>query len=74
MRLDRRMRQELSVRFLLNASFLECLNELVVPQRPQAEQLCKRASFSKRSAHPTLKSVMLAKERSDSQTTLGVRK
>ena len=73
LRLDRRMRPKLGIRFLLNASFLECLNELVAPQRPQAKKLCKMASLSKRSAHPTPKSVMLTKERSDSRTALGVR-
>lgn len=73
MRLDRRMRPKLGIRFLLNASFLECLNELVAPQRLQAKKLCKMASISKRSDHPTLKSVMLTKERSDSRTALGVR-
>ena len=73
MRLDRRMRPKLGIRFLLNASFLECLNELVAPQRLQAKKLCKMASLSKRSDHPTLKSVMLTKERSDSRTALGVR-
>ena len=73
LRLDRRMRPKFGIRFLLNASFLECLNELVAPQRPQAKKLCKMASLSKRSAHQTLKSVMLTNERSDSRTALGVR-
>ena len=73
LRLDRRMRPKLGIRFLLNASFLECLNDRVAPQGPQAKKLCKMASLSKRSAHPTLMLVMLTKERSDSQMALGVR-